>query len=358
MKRILGFAFACVMIFALMLTGCGNKNQQQSPSPGMTQTPSGTSNAPGGVVRTGLGSVISIADSTSATADAAAVTQANVTMAAVTLAVDGRIAGVKIDMVQSKISFDAQGQLVTDPAAEVKTKVELGDEYGMKTASAIDKEWFEQIAALEDWMIGKTPDEIMGMKMTEEGTPDEADLTASVTIHVADYLNAVKKAADNAKDYGAMVTGATKTGLGNVVLIAKSTSAAADAPGLGQTDDVMVAVTLDESGKIVGVMIDAAQVMINVNAQGQVTSDTAAPLKTKVELGDEYGMKSASGIGKEWFEQIAALSQWMVGKTVDEVSGLKTTAEGTPDEADLTSSVTIHVADYISALQKAAANAD
>ena len=69
-------------------------------------------------------------------------------------------------------------------------------------------------------------------------------------------------------------------------------------------------------------------------------------------------MKSASGIGKEWYEQAAALAQWMIGKTVDEVAAIKVSDEGTTTEADLTSSVTIHVADYIKALQKAAANAD
>ncbi len=59
-------------------------------------------------------------------------------------------------------------------------------------------------------------------------------------------------------------------------------------------------------------------------------------------------MKSASGIGKEWYEQIAALENWTKGKTVDEVMAMKT-KEGeaghpaVPDEADLTSSVTISV---------------
>ena len=178
-----------------------------------------------------------------------------------------------------------------------------------------------------------------------------------MTIHVGDYLNVVKKAVDNAKDFGVAVTGATKTGLGTVVSLAKSTSATADAEGLAQTDNVMLAATFDETGKIVGVVIDTAQIKINVDAKGAVTTDTAAELKTKNELGDEYGMKKASGIGKEWYEQAAALAQWMIGKTVDEVSGMALT-EGVPADADLASSVTIHVTDYIAALQKAAAMAD
>ncbi len=309
-------------------------------------------------VKTGLGAVISIAKSASATADAGALAEADVTTAAVTLGADGKILGVKFDVLQSKVNFDAAGQLTTDIAVTPQTKVELKEGYGMKKASAIGKEWYEQAAALEDWMVGKTIDQVMGMKVSDQGTTAEADLTSSVTVHVGDFLSAVKKAVDNARDFGVKVTGKTKTGLGHAVSIAKSTSATADAAALAETDDTFAAVTVDENGKIVGVLIDTAQVKINVDATGAVTTDTTAAPKTKVELGDEYGMKKASAIGKEWYEQIAALGQWMIGKTVDQVKGMKVSDQGTAAEADLTSSVTIHVADYLTAVQKAVANAD
>ena len=360
MKKILLMLLISILILSLALAGCGNKEPeaQQSPASEVPAEQTSAAQEPtSGGVKTGLGAVVSIAKSTDASADAAALAQTDITMAAVTLNADGKIANVKIDSTQSKINFDAQGQLTSDVSAALQTKVELGDAYGMKKASGIGKEWYEQIAALEDWMVGKTIDEVMGMQMSDEGTPADADLTSSVTIHVGDYLNAVKKAADNAKDFGAAVTGATKTGLGAIVSIAKSTSASADADGLAQTDNIMVALTLDETGKIAGVIIDTAQVRINVNASGAVTTDTSAALQTKNELGDAYGMKKASGIGKEWSEQAAALAQWMIGKTVDEVAGMPL-SEGAPSDADLASSVTIHVNDYIAALQKAAANAD
>jgi len=363
MKKLLLMVLISVMALSLVLSGCGTKAPEQTPAQPATEAPSASEPAEepaaeGAVVKTGLGSVISIAKSTSATADAGALAQADIVSAAVTLGADGKILGVKIDSTQSKVNFDAKGQLTSDVNAEVKTKVDLGDQYGMKKASGIGKEWYEQIAALENWMVGKTIDEVMSMSVTAEGTTDEADLTSSVTIHVGDYLTAVQKAVANAKDFGVAVTGSTKTGLGHVVSLAKSKGATADAEGAAQTDDVMVAVTLDESGKIVGVVIDTAQVVINVDASGAITSDLSAELKTKVELGDAYGMKKASGIGKEWYEQAAALAQWMIGKTVDEVAGMKISNEGTPAEADLTSTVTVHVGDYIKALQKAAANAD
>ena len=74
-------------------------------------------------------------------------------------------------------------KLTSDVNAENKTKVELGDGYGMKKASSIGKEWFEQIAALEDWMMGKTVEEIKAVN-----TEEDADLKASVTVGVESYV--------------------------------------------------------------------------------------------------------------------------------------------------------------------------
>ena len=164
------------------------------------------------------------------------------------------------------------------------------------------------------------------------------------------------KAVNNAKSFGVNLSGAMRTGLGSIVSIAKSKSASAEQEGLAQTDSVMAAVTVDEKGVIISVMIDAAQVKVNVDTQGNVTNDLSQQLKTKAELGDEYGMKEASGIGKEWYEQIDALEHWMVGKTLEEVLGISLNEDGTPSDADLISSVTIRVGDYLNAVKNAVEN--
>ena len=83
-------------------------------------------------------------------------------------------------------------------AAEVKSKKELGEDYGMRNASAIKKEWFEQAEALEAWMVGKTPAEITGLELLEE-VPQAEDLMSSVTIKVVGYLDAFKEAAEQAR---------------------------------------------------------------------------------------------------------------------------------------------------------------
>lgn len=156
--------------------------------------------------------------------------------------------------------------------------------------------------------------------------------------------------------------GNVTTGLGIVTKINKSKAATADAEGLAQVDSVIAAVTLDSNNKIVACSIDSAQTKIGFSTTGELTGDISADVKSKRELGEAYGMKKASGIGKEWYEQAAAFSQWTIGKTVEEVKGLKTKKVDdahpqVPDVPELTSSVTITVGDYIAAIEKAAANA-
>ncbi|MDR1558254.1 MAG: hypothetical protein LBS84_00910 [Clostridiales bacterium] len=156
--------------------------------------------------------------------------------------------------------------------------------------------------------------------------------------------------------------GGYKTGFGIVTHIGSSASATAEAAGKGQVDSYIAVITLDASGKITKCQLDVAQTAVNFDATGVVTSDLAEPVKSKLEKKDEYGMKQASAIGKEWYEQATALAEWCVGKTVDEVKGLKIKAVNeehttVPDIPELTSSVTIAVGDWLLAVEKAAANA-
>ena len=154
--------------------------------------------------------------------------------------------------------------------------------------------------------------------------------------------------------------GAVKTGLGTVISIDKSKDATSEAAGAAQVDTVMAAVSVDGSGKIVSVTIDTAQTKVAFDAAGKITTDKAGEFKTKVEIGDAYGMKKASSIGKEWYEQIADLEKWMVGKTIEQVKAMKVTeADGSVSTAqtDLTSKVTVDVSDFIAAVEEAVKNA-
>jgi hypothetical protein len=60
------------------------------------------------------------------------------------------------------------------------------------------------MAAFQDWMVGKTVDEITGLKVKEanpshQHVPDVPELTSTVTITVEGYQGVVEKAFANAR---------------------------------------------------------------------------------------------------------------------------------------------------------------
>ena len=379
MKRIISLALVLILISSA-LVGC-SKPAETPPvveTPPAVETPVVETPAvetpaeAGKIAKFGLGQNISIASSKDAGVDAnskavLAQGQADVTMAAVGFDAEGKVVSVTVDVAQTKVKFDEDLKVSSDKEETIKSKKELGADYGMVNASEIKKEWFEQMEAFEAWMIGKTVDEITGLKVKEvnpshQNVPDEAELTSTVTITVETYIAAVKEAWDNAQD----VTGAETVGLGVVTSIASSKDKGVDANNkevlpVAQFDTTMSAVAADKDGKVVGVINDVAQVKVAYDADGKVTTDKVAELKTKKELKGDYGMVGASAIGKEWFEQQEAFEDWMVGKTIDEITGLKVkevnpSHQNVPDVPELTSTVTITVESYIAAVKAAFTN--
>ncbi len=276
-------------------------------------------------------------------------------MAAVTVGGDGAIIKCKIDASQASIEFGKDGKLITPVDTIFKGKQDLKEEYGLKKASGIGKEWYQQADAFADYCVGKTADDISGIAVTDEGLAADTDLSSSVTIHIGDFIAAVDKAVKSAKELGA---GPDDTlGLGVETNISHSTNATADEDGIAEAYTNYVATTFNADKQITSTFIDAVQADVNFDTTGKITSDLKAEIKTKQELGDDYGLKAASGIGKEWFEQVDALANYVKGMTVDQVKGIKVNDEGVAQDKDLTSSVTIGITDYITIIQMAAANA-
>ena len=158
----------------------------------------------GALAASGLGSVTTMSGA-GAEADKAGSVTINTTMCALELDDAGKITAVSFDIAQNKVGFDATGALTGELTGEHPTKKELGDGYGMKAASGIGKEWFEQAEALEDWCVGKTVEEAVTMPTYDKGdgrhtqVPDDVDLKTGCTIDMGSFLNALQEAADNAK---------------------------------------------------------------------------------------------------------------------------------------------------------------
>ena len=113
--------------------------------------------------------------------------------------------------------------------------------------------------------------------------------------------------------------GALKTGLSVSTKISDSTSATADAAGAAKYDVTLAAVTVDDKGVIVSCVIDSIPATVNFDNTGKVTSDVGAEVLTKNELGENYGMVAYGGAVAEWDAQVAAVAEYAVGKTVEQL---------------------------------------
>jgi len=249
-----------------VLAGCATPNETpDNTTPPAAEQPAENEQAvEGEITKIGLGTITSIAKSKSLEGDTTPLAQVDTTIAAVGFDAEGKVASITIDVAQTKVNFDADLQLATSKDDEFKTKVELGADYGMVKASSIGKEWFEQAAALEEWMVGKTVAEIKGLKVKEvdaahKHVPDVPELTSTVTITVEGYIAAVEKAYNNAVEVGADTA---TVGLGHGVSIAKSKSVDGDNGPVAQVDTTMAATAFDKDGKVVRTIIDVAQTKV------------------------------------------------------------------------------------------------
>lgn len=345
MKKTLAIALSLIMAVTA-LTACSSKDNSSDSKSGEESNVGAT-----GTIRTGLGVTTTIGKSKAA-GESAGTAQVDTTVVAILLDPDGKISDVKIDAVQTIINFDNTGKITTALDTEVKTKQELGDEYGMKKNSDIEKEWNEQATFFANYVKGKTIAEVEGIAL-DNGVPSDNDIKVGVTMNVSGYIATIKKAAQNAKELGASVS--DKVGLGIVTTISDSKDAG-EADGLAQAYSYYAAVTVGADKKVTSAVFDASQSKVNFDTAGALKTDLTAEFKTKQELGDDYNMKSKSGIGKEWYEQANAFADYVKGKSTDEVAGI-TVAEGKPTDETLKAGVTVTVTDFIKSAEKAIANA-
>ncbi|MDO5085160.1 MAG: hypothetical protein Q4D47_01825, partial [Erysipelotrichaceae bacterium] len=54
------------------------------------------------------------------------------------------------------------------------------------------KEWFEQIAVLEEYAIGKTVADVLALPVDDKTVPTAEDFKTSLTIKVGGYLKALE----------------------------------------------------------------------------------------------------------------------------------------------------------------------
>lgn len=305
-------------------------------------------------VKTGYAVTTSAASSKSATADAEGEVKYETDIAAVTIDADGIIRACKIDAIQASVKFDATGNITSDTATLVPTKNEKGPAYGMVAYGGAIAEWNEQIAAFCDYCVGKTVDEIKNGAVDETGkAPAGSELASSATITLVGFVNLVEAAANNAVEMGAVATDTLALATENS--LASSKSATAEKAGNAQLDAAIVVLTANGEGVITSCIFDAVQGKVGFDTTGTITSDTNAAIQTKNERGEGYGMVAYGGAIAEWNVQAASFASYITGKTAAEVAGIAV-SENHATDADIASSVTIKVNEFMELVAKAFAN--
>ena len=300
-----------------MLAGCTAGGSKKS------STNTSTKEETAATVMVGTGSVTNVASKINEGSDKEV--KFDTTFASVVL--EGNVIKyVYFDVAQDKVTFDSAGHVTSDNATSMSKK-DLGDKYGMKDKSSIKKEWFEQVEALEKWAVGKTVEEVLNMPTTQKDekhtVPADKDLMTGCTIGVTGFQQALDKAVKNAVEVKDVAS------VGSAILTDVSgKDATAEKSGEAKASSTYGVVALDKDGNVVFTQTDEAQNAVKFTTAGALDGEAMA-VPTKAEKKDEYGMKKASAIGKEWFEQNQAFDEWTVGKTSNEISGMKvTTNEG------------------------------
>lgn len=204
---------------------------------------------------------------------------------------NGEIASYHIDTRQGTRTGDGTEASPYVFAWNAQTKVELGDEYGMKANSEIDKEWYEQAASLEDFWLENGIDAVV--------TDQDGYIDNVTGASFKDAYSAVaKQAVEHAK-------------LGKFVSIYAS-----------GTDLYSAEMVVKTNGDIESLVLDVRQSTRNMTEGTFVWNES-----TKQQLGDNYGMKGVGGAytfsnGEwvsagteatlEWYEQVNLISDYVI----------------------------------------------
>ena len=322
MKQVIALLTALCL---LALGGCGKKP---------TTSEVGGGDAAGR--KLGLGSVNTV------TMDSTDKNRLKVTVAAVVLEKDGRIADCRLDELDFTLTLQ-DGVAKPATTTDLTTKGDKGDSYipGMQdtgTDKVSTTSWEDQAEAFCDFVEGKMVGEVTGLATTD----GKSDKITGCDLILTDFIQAVDRAAMAAKahDIGA------DDDLNVAVVTAPSPDSNPESPRYTME---LAAVTLDDRDRITGCMTDSLQVKLSIT--DGVFTTLSGPVESKRQAGDGYGMKEASGIKREWYEQADAFDTFVRGKTAAQLTDTKLDGDG---KTDAIAGCTISVSGMVESVAKAA----
>ena len=349
MKKLLAMLLALVMV--LSFAACATEEEVVEEPAEDTTVEETEETVEEATYTLGLGVVVSQTTGEKAQVDA--------TFASVVTDAEGTIVAIDLDVAQSKGVKNDAG-VYTAEGFDARTKTEKGPDYGMTVASPIGAEWDAQMAAFEEWAIGKTVDYIVAVELVEHNNHNvamnEADLYAGCTMDISAFQAAVADAANNTVEFTTAEEFALGLGVATSCSVAEAT---AEKDGSIQMyTDVAAVVTAGDV--VLAARLDAIQPKINLHADGTTTG--IEDLRSKYAKKEDYGMTVASPIGAEWYVQADAYCTYVAGKTAADLEAIELVEHNNHlvalNEADLYAGCTMQVNSYIEATVKAIGYAD
>jgi len=331
MKKVLALVLALAMVFTM--AACGAKKEEPAAAPAPTY-------------KFGLGIANTSVTVNEATADADANVQVNPSAAVILVDEAGKIVACKFNVAQTKTTVDANG--VVNKDADFRTKYEKQADYGMQKASSLAAgEWYQQTDFFCNYVVGKTAEEVAAIALDESGYPADADLKAGCTIHISDYQVAIADAFTRLQDAGA----ATAITLGVATDLNSSKDLSAEEDGVVFFTSYFAGAALGEDGKVLAAAFDETQIKFPVT-EGGVIGETAN-LKSKIQLGADYGMQKASSLAEgEWFQQAAFLAGKLVGLDKAGIEAIAYDDGGKATDADILAGCTMTVSHMLETMVK------
>ena len=326
MKKFLSIALCALMVVSLFaLAGCGKKSEAG--------------------LKFGAGVYATQPTVTDASADKEGTGKVDVTVAAVTVDANGKIAHCELDTMSNSVKFTLDGKAIAND--EFKTKYELGEGYNMVAYGGAQKEWFEQADAFETIAVGKNLDEVKALVAEGDKGTDEV-IKAGCTIQIGEFVGAIEKAYNAAADSDVTAADTIKVTMATEQTCADATE---DKDGSNKVSTTVFAAAVNAEGKVVAASSDCVEVTFTFDQNGVSTLDTTKDVVSKKELGTNYGMVAYGGAAKEWFEQAAAFDAACVGKNASEISALLAEDGKGTDELQK-AGCTIYVTGFVKAASK------
>lgn len=323
MKKLLAMLLALVMV--LSFAACSNNDapvdedpssESEASNPEENNDPVDEEPVDTAATYT-LGMGVNVSTGSSADGNA----QVDATVAVVVLDAEGKIVDIEIDCAQTKLNTVEFPDLTT---VDVRSKAEKKEDYGMAAVMGVP-EWYIQVDALEEVLVGMTAADVEAIELVEHNGHQVAlnneTIYAACTMDLTGFKAAIAKAC--ADEYAKEFTAESfELGLGVLTDVSESTAATADAEGVAKLYTNFAGVVTDADGVVLAVLCDMIQPTVNFDAAGAITG-AKEDLRTKKELKYDYNMVTYGGAIAEWFEQTLAVEEYLVGMTAADIEALE-----------------------------------